>query len=135
MARKKYAEKARQTVAGVVNEEKTVRENEREVADKEYKDRVERLVAGEMKRIFDNDWRKQIDKAAKDKKRETTISIASRAGNNSGLSPGELALVEVGKKFLAKEGFTVKYDSEYSPRVGSDDPYGDTTYCFLKVSW
>lgn len=84
--------------------------------------------------IYQKSWKPQIKRASADRQRETKISITDYgAGQNLDLF--SKALAKVGADFLRFEGYKVECKSEYSPRFGSDDDYGNRTYVWLDVSW
>lgn len=135
MKRGKYAGVARRTVSKAAKKERANREEQRAMISKQYKNEKRRLKNGGMERIFKNEWKKQINEAAREKRKEVFIKIATRPGHNGSLTPAEQALIAIGCKFLEDEGFKVEYDSSYCPTVGSDDPFGNVTVIGLLVSW
>jgi hypothetical protein len=77
----------------------------------------------------------EIDRAAEKGKKEVLVLMASSEGNGFHINPYHTGLIEELIRRLKKDKYLARQESEYSPRVGSDDPQGNHRYYYIKITW
>ncbi len=133
--KKPYAAVAREKMLGAMEKKHGKENGERLRQQVEYAKEKGRLEGGGMQAYFEEHWKPLIDEAAEKENRESFLLCQVNPGDDARLVPNNRALLDVGILFLCNEGFGATFDKSYSPRVGSDDDYGNTTVVGITVTW
>ncbi len=101
----------------------------------EERDRIFAMVKRNISVTFEEDFLPKIEKAAEEGLSEAFLPVGDFRGKAGPPAVKTQALLLHGIEYLCEHGFQAKEKVEYSPRIGSDDDYGDRTDVWIHVSW
>jgi len=133
MFRRKYADLVRNQsiAASSANEIARLRAIDERV--KEYQVELANMRAGRVAEYFQQEWKGQIDLAAKAGDRSVTLKIGERKGHGNSTTPRQDAISTAGVEFLNSLGFTVRAQNVHN---WDECNISTSRVClYLHVSW